>query len=306
MGIPFTPSAQPSFHDRDPVDTPAPQPPPVAYYPQGRGIRVIQQYVTAISERYNPGDARERERNTWDYDLIGAVGLKESKPTKKSTVMYHVRWRGFPISKMTWEPEIHFSPSDLEPLWLTHGRVSTTGEISRFGGDNDSLHRHLPEGGNIFAQWESRRERERKGQKLESAENCIKVNCHEPYPSIQDQTAMESAATNAIPLHPDESDGSVFQKTYQRHGSDWQDIHATLSVVTYRPTVQYGTTGQKRPRPDRPKRGSCSRSKSNFLACQARRKKYDKQQLLGKFPWGMFLLMIYVSNLTYWFDRQGL
>jgi hypothetical protein len=64
IGIPFTPSAQPSFHDRDPVDTPAPQPPPVAYYYQGRGIRVIQQYVTAISEGYNSGDAREREQDT--------------------------------------------------------------------------------------------------------------------------------------------------------------------------------------------------------------------------------------------------
>ena len=206
---------------------------------------------------------------------------------------------------MTWEPEINLSPSDLEPLWLTHGRVSTTGEISRFGGDNDLLHRYLPEGGNIFAQWESRREREQNDQKQESAENCIKVNCHERYPSIHDQTATVSAVTNAIPLHPEEPDGNVFQKTYQRNGSDRQDIDATLSVVAYGPTVQCGTAGQKWPRPDRPKRGSCSRSKTNFLARQARRKTCDNQQLLGRFPWGMFLLMIYDGNLTYWFDRQG-
>ena len=97
---------------------------------------------------------------------------------------------------------------------MTYGRVSTTGEISRFGRDNDLLYRYLPEGGNIFAQWESRREREQNDQKLESAENSIKVNCHEPYLSIHDQTTTVSAVTNAIPLYPEELDGNVFQKTY--------------------------------------------------------------------------------------------
>ena len=61
---------------------------------------MIQQYVTVISEGYNPGDARERERDIWDYDLVGAVGLKESKRMKISTVMYHVRWRGFPRNNL--------------------------------------------------------------------------------------------------------------------------------------------------------------------------------------------------------------
>ena len=138
------PRPQPSFRGPGGADGPARQPSTVAYSPEGTGIRVIQQYVFTIPEEGSRSETFAREGDIWDYDLIGAVGLKKSK-TGKVTVMYHVKWKGFPTSVMTWEPENHFPQGDLELIWSTHGRVNTAGEVSRFRRENDEQHHHLPD-----------------------------------------------------------------------------------------------------------------------------------------------------------------
>ena len=100
-----------------------------AYQARGRGIRVIQQYVNSIPEEYNCSKSSVQEEDIYDYDFIGAVGLKKSR-SGRFTIWYHVKWKGFGINAMTWEPEHHFFGPDLEALWAEHGRVNPAGEIS--------------------------------------------------------------------------------------------------------------------------------------------------------------------------------
>lgn len=110
----------------------------VPYRPKSEGIKVIQQYVSTIDEEARPGENCAREEDIWDYDLIGAVGIKASARKRRAAVMYHVKCKGFPISDMTWEPESHLPRGDLEIIWSTHGRVNTTGKIMKFDGEDRS------------------------------------------------------------------------------------------------------------------------------------------------------------------------
>lgn len=104
------------------------QQPLIPYHPEERGIKVIQKYVTTI-----PGDQGCTERSAqregvYDYDFIGAVGLRKGK-ARKAAVFYHVYWTGFGPKDMTWEPEHHIFRDDLEMLWSKYGRVNRAGNI---------------------------------------------------------------------------------------------------------------------------------------------------------------------------------
>lgn len=218
-------SAQPSFHEWDRFDTPDQKPPPAAYCPKGKGIRVIQQYVSSIQEDHRRRNFSAREGNIWDYDLIGAVGLQRCK-SGKVAVVYHVKWKGFPIRNMTWEPENHLFEGDLELLWLEHGRVNTTGTISWVSGHNNLLHRHCSEDVAIFeAEAKRTSRRELSDQDPESAQDYTKDDRHQLDLSVHNQTAMESLATKAIRPHSEEPDGNS-QKNNQRNDSNWQETNA--------------------------------------------------------------------------------
>ena len=91
-------------------------------------MRVIQQYVDRIPEEYSSGKLATQQGDIYDYDFVGAVGLRKSR-SGKVTVWYHVKWKGFGISAMTWEPEHHFYGPDLEALWAEHGRINPAGKI---------------------------------------------------------------------------------------------------------------------------------------------------------------------------------
>ncbi|ETN45835.1 uncharacterized protein HMPREF1541_00016 [Cyphellophora europaea CBS 101466] len=80
---------------------------PTPYCPESEGIKVIQQYVPTIAEENSPGEDYAREEDIWDYDLISAVGIKASAKKRRAAVVYHVKWKGFSISDMTWELESH-------------------------------------------------------------------------------------------------------------------------------------------------------------------------------------------------------
>lgn len=111
---------------------------PAPYCPKSEGIKVIQQYVSTIVEEASPGESCAREGDIWDYDLIGAVGIKASAKKSRATVVYHVKWKGFPIREMTWEPESHLPRGDLEILWSIYGRVNTAGKVVKFHGEDRS------------------------------------------------------------------------------------------------------------------------------------------------------------------------
>ena len=131
--------SRPCVHGHEEAaEQPMPQLSPAAYCPESKGIKVIQQYVSAIAEEVSPGETCAREGDIWDYDLIGAVGIKTSAKKSRATVVYHVKWKGFPISDMTWEPESHFHRGDLEILWSTYGRVNTAGKVVKFDGQDRS------------------------------------------------------------------------------------------------------------------------------------------------------------------------
>ena len=118
-----------------------------AYRAQGRGIRVIQQYVNSILKEHSCSKPLMPEEDIYDYDLIGAVGLKESG-SGRATIWYHVKWKGFGVSAMTWEPELHFFGPDLEALWTEHGRVNRAGEITwTFGQHDKQLHPYASDKG---------------------------------------------------------------------------------------------------------------------------------------------------------------
>ena len=127
------------------AEKPAQQLSLVTYCPKSQGIKVIQQYVSTIAEEVSPGEASARDGDIWDYDLIGAVGVKASAKKNRVTVMYHVKWKGFPISNMTWEPESHFPQGDLEVIWSTYGRVTTAGKVVKFRGEDNGLQRDSPD-----------------------------------------------------------------------------------------------------------------------------------------------------------------
>ena len=95
--------------------------------------------MSTIDEEASPGESCAREGDIWDYDLNGAVGIKASARKRRAAVVYHVKWKGFPISDMTWEPESHFPRGDLKILWTTYGRVNTTGKIMKFDWEDRSL-----------------------------------------------------------------------------------------------------------------------------------------------------------------------
>ena len=130
------PPSQQSIDGHDTRERPVEQLSPVVYCPETEGITIIQQYVFTIYEDFSDGETFTQEGDIWDYDLIGAVGLRTGK-TGKATVKYHVKWKGFPISAMSWEPESHFLQSDLELIWSKHGRVNATGEVIRFSRVDD-------------------------------------------------------------------------------------------------------------------------------------------------------------------------
>ncbi|KIW09707.1 hypothetical protein PV08_12050 [Exophiala spinifera] len=98
----------------------------VAYRPQGKRIRVIQQFVETILEDDTasepPRQPSEQDEEVHLYDFIGAVGIQKDRRGKKS-VRYHVKWKGYGIKAMTWEPEGHIFEGDLLKLWSKYGRI---------------------------------------------------------------------------------------------------------------------------------------------------------------------------------------
>lgn len=102
----------------------------VAYQPKGKRIRVIQQFVNTILEddKFCEPPRQPFERPGDDihlYDFIGAVDIKTDRRGKKS-VQYHVKWKGYGINFMTWEPESHIFEEDLLELWSKYGRICAT------------------------------------------------------------------------------------------------------------------------------------------------------------------------------------
>lgn len=146
------PQSRPYVHGHEEaVEQPMQQLSSIAYCPKSTGVKVIQQYVSTIAEEARPGETCAREGDIWDYDLIGAVGLKGSTKKNRATVVYHVKWKGFPISDMTWEPESHFHRGDLEVIWSTHGRV-IAGKVVKFDGEDDGLQRDSPDRSSVSPQ----------------------------------------------------------------------------------------------------------------------------------------------------------
>lgn len=66
----------------------------------------------------------------YTYDVIGAVGIKTDRRGKK-TVLYHLKWKGYGINRMAWEPESRIFEEDLRDLWSKYGRVGITQKIGR-------------------------------------------------------------------------------------------------------------------------------------------------------------------------------
>lgn len=143
--------SRPSILGHGEANRPIQQLPLIPYCPESKGITVVQQYFYTISEEASPSNICALEGDIWHYDLIGAVGLKTSRQ-RAATVVYHVKWKGFPISDMTWEPESHFSQSDLEELWSTHGRVNSAGKVVKFGREDDESHQSLPDRSSVSPQ----------------------------------------------------------------------------------------------------------------------------------------------------------
>lgn len=104
------------------------QQPLTPYHPEERGIKVIQKYVTAVSGDQGCTERSAQKGGVYDYDFIGAVGLRKGK-ARKAAVFYHVYWTGFGPKDMTWEPEHHIFREDLEMLWSKYGRVNRAGSI---------------------------------------------------------------------------------------------------------------------------------------------------------------------------------
>ncbi|KAK6363881.1 hypothetical protein LTS17_012722 [Exophiala oligosperma] len=107
----------------------------VAYRPQGKRIRVIQQFLKTILEDDTvsepPRQPSERDDDgVHPYDFIGAVGIKTDRRGKK-TVRYHVKWKGYGIKSMTWEPESHIFEGDLLELWSKYGRICAIKKLGR-------------------------------------------------------------------------------------------------------------------------------------------------------------------------------
>ena len=137
------PQSRPCVHDHEEATAqPIQQLSPVPYCPKSEGIKVIQQYVSTIVEEISLGETCAQEGDIWDYDLIGAVGLKAGAKKNRATVVYHVKWKSFPLSDMTWEPESHFPRGDLEIIWSTHGRVNAGGEVLSFSKKDPESHQH--------------------------------------------------------------------------------------------------------------------------------------------------------------------
>ncbi|KIW36656.1 uncharacterized protein PV06_11074 [Exophiala oligosperma] len=89
----------------------------MAYRPKGKRIRVVQQFVNTILEDdtfCEPPDqpSEQDDDDVRPYDFIGAVGIRTDRRGKK-TVLYHVKWKGYGIKSMTWEPESHIFEGDL-------------------------------------------------------------------------------------------------------------------------------------------------------------------------------------------------
>ena len=118
---------------QNPINAPAQHTSFATYKPKGKGIRVVQQYVNSIPRKPSSSKPSEQEEDICDYDFIGAVGLKTNR-SGDVVVLYHVKWKGFGIRAMTWEPEDHFFGPDLEALWAKHGRVNSAGEILGMSG----------------------------------------------------------------------------------------------------------------------------------------------------------------------------
>jgi hypothetical protein len=108
----------------------------VPYHPEGKGIRVIQKYVSTVSEKHGSRQPSTQEGDICNYDFVGAVGLKRSRG-RKAKIVYHVYWTGFGPDDMTWEPEHNFFIGDMEVLWSKYGRVNRAGKICWISGAND-------------------------------------------------------------------------------------------------------------------------------------------------------------------------
>lgn len=109
----------------------------MAYRPKGKRIRVVQQFVNTIQEDdtfCEPPDqpSEQDDDNVLPYDFIGAAGIRTDRRGKK-TVLYHVKWKGYGIKHMTWEPESHLPEEDLLKLWSKYGRIGTTRKKGRQG-----------------------------------------------------------------------------------------------------------------------------------------------------------------------------
>ncbi|KIV84214.1 hypothetical protein PV11_00006 [Exophiala sideris] len=101
----------------------------VAYRPKGNRIGVIQWCVETFLEDVTlcepPRQPSERDDDDLHpYDFIGAVGIKTDHRGKK-TVRYHVKWKGYGIKFMTWEPGSHIFEGDLLDSWSKYGRIRT-------------------------------------------------------------------------------------------------------------------------------------------------------------------------------------
>lgn len=64
------------------------------YRPQGKRIRVLQQFVNTILKDHSfcepSSQTSERDDDVHPYDFIGAVGIKTDRRGKK-TMLYHVK-----------------------------------------------------------------------------------------------------------------------------------------------------------------------------------------------------------------------
>ncbi|EXJ69174.1 uncharacterized protein A1O5_08109 [Cladophialophora psammophila CBS 110553] len=236
--IPFSPAHLSSHDYIIPIVTDVPAL-TVPYHPEGKGIRVIQKYVSTVSEKHGCRQRSTQEEDICNYDFVGAVGLKRSS-ARKATIVYYVYWIGFGPNDISWEPERNLFRGDLEPNLSDFGdfEVEDTKVVNHIKpqisvNDTDGSQGKDPIQISITDSGASSAPKE--------LESC--ANTEQGYPErdigslyerrssfcnrISSQTTNEQSSSTIISLQPNEMEIDFFQKIHQRDTQNTPDLCET-------------------------------------------------------------------------------
>lgn len=89
--------------------------------PHPAAVQVLKIYVETVFQGEQYDKPPPLDKDVYNWDAIMAVGATKL-PRHKASLVYLLKWTGYPWPDWTWVEEKNMNPHDLVMLWRKHGR----------------------------------------------------------------------------------------------------------------------------------------------------------------------------------------